>query len=127
MSLILVVEDRDYLRKLTERMLKQSGHDVVVVGSGKEAVRVCQKRTVDLVITDLAMPDMDGLELIRSLRKSHPELLILAMSGTFTGHFLKIATTLGAVGTLEKPFKQSDLLAMIDKTLGKAGKRVEDP
>jgi CheY-like chemotaxis protein len=70
---------------------------------------------------------MDGLELIRSLRKSHPDLPILAMSGTFTGHFLKIATTLGAVGTLEKPFKQSDLLAMIDKTLGKAGKRVGDP
>ena len=119
MSLILVVEDQDYLRKLTERMLKQGGHDVLAVGSGKEAVGVCKETTVDLVITDLAMPDMDGIELIRSLRNSHPDLPILAMSGTFTGHFLKIATTLGAVGTLEKPFRQGDLLAMVNESTGK--------
>jgi CheY-like chemotaxis protein len=119
MSLILLVEDEDYLRGVIEEMLKQGGHDVVVTASGKEAVAVCQQRTVDLVITDLAMPGMDGIELIRCLRRSHSRLPVLAMSGTFTGQFFKMAKLMGAVGTIAKPFKQADLLAIIDKSLAR--------
>jgi CheY-like chemotaxis protein len=107
MASILVVEDSDDLRRAVGEILEQAGHEVVLAESGKKAVQLCQEKTFDLVITDLAMPDMDGLELIRSLRTSHPELPVLAMSGTFTGQFMKIATTLGAVGTLEKPFKRA--------------------
>src|SRR5438093_11960504 len=100
MSWILVVEDEDYIRTLVEAMLRKVGYDVVLAGSGKEAVELCQEKTFDLVITDLSMPDMDGLELIRSLRRSHGDLPILAISGAFSGRFLKVATALGAVGTL---------------------------
>jgi len=119
MSLIVLVEDEDYLRTVIEQMLKQGGHDVVVTASGKEAVGVCRETPVDLVITDLAMPGMDGIELIRCLRGSHSHLPILAMSGTFTGQFFKMAELMGAVGTLAKPFRQADLLAMIDKSLAR--------
>ena len=119
MSLILVVEDEEELRTLIERMLKPAGHEVVKVKSGKEAVRLCQERSFDLVITDLAMPDMGGLELIHSLRGSHKNLPVLAISGAFSRGFLRVATALGAVGTLKKPFKQENLLAMVDKILGK--------
>jgi two-component system, chemotaxis family, chemotaxis protein CheY len=119
MSLILVVEDEDQLRTLIERMLRPAGHEVVQAKSGKEAVWLCQERSFDLVITDLAMPDMDGIELIRALRVAYQDLPIIAMSGSFAGQFMKVPVALGAVGTLEKPFKQRDLLAMVDKILGK--------
>jgi two-component system response regulator FlrC len=119
MSLILVVEDADDLRRAVGEILEQAGHEVVLAESGKKAVQLCQEKTFDLVITDLSMPDMDGIELIRTLRVTHEDLPMVAMSGTFTGHFLKIATALGAVGTLEKPFKRGPLLAVVDKSLGK--------
>ena len=118
MSSILVVEDADYLLDVIGATLELAGHDVSLAGSGKEAVRLCQERAIDLVITDLVMPDMGGLELIHSLRQSHPNLPVIAISGASNGR-LKVATELGAVGTLEKPFTASDLLAMVDKILGK--------
>ena len=119
MSLILVVEDEHNLRIALERILKDAGYEVVQGESGKEALRLCQKTPFDLVITDLAMPDMDGLELIQSLRRFHLDLPILAISGAFNGEFLRIAKALGAVGTLDKPFTKGDLLAVMNKSLGK--------
>ncbi len=76
-------------------------------------MQICQEKPVELVITDLSMPDMDGIELIRSLRNPYPDLPILAMSGTFTGQFFKVAKRLGAVETLGKPFRKADLLEMV--------------
>jgi CheY-like chemotaxis protein len=118
MSSILVVEDADYLLDVIGATLELAGHDVSLAGSGKEAVRLCQERAIDLVITDLVMPDMGGLELIHSLRQSHPNLPVIAISGA-SNVGLKVATALGAVGALEKPFAPGDLLAMVDKILGK--------
>jgi two-component system, response regulator FlrC len=120
MSSILVVEDADHLRRAIGETLELGGYDdVSFAGSGKEAVRFCQERAMDLVITDLVMPDMDGLELIRSLRQSHSNLPILAISGAAVNDLLKMAIALGAVGALEKPFTPGDLVAMVDKILGK--------
>jgi CheY-like chemotaxis protein len=118
MSLILVVEDDDYLRNILGEILGLEGYDVSLAGSAVEAVRFCQQGALDLVITDLVMPQMNGQELIRSLRQSHPNLPIVAISGAST-KFLDEATELGAVGTLKKPFTESELLAMVDKILGK--------
>ncbi len=78
MSFILVVEDEHNLRIALEKILKDAGYEVLQTESGKEALRLCQKTSFDLVITDLVMPDMDGLELIQSLRRSHLDLPILA-------------------------------------------------
>jgi CheY-like chemotaxis protein len=122
MSLILVVEDSDDLRKAIGDMLELGGHEVVLAGSGKKAVQLCQQKSFDLVITDLSMPDMDGLELIRSLRGSQKDLPILAVSGIFSGQFFKAAKLLGAVGTLEKPFKPRELLGHGGQGSGEAGR-----
>jgi DNA-binding response OmpR family regulator len=112
MSSILVVEDEDHLREAIGAMLALDGYDVSFATSGKEAVRLCQERAMDLVITDLVMPDMDGLELIRSLRLSHSNLPVLAISGA-SKDLLEMATALGAVGALQKPFARDDLLAIV--------------
>jgi CheY-like chemotaxis protein len=119
MSLILVVEDERLVRTTIAKMLNLAGHEVVQTESGKGALQLCQKRTFDLIITDLAMPDMDGLELIRSLRRAHVDFPVLAISGAFGGQFLKAAELLGAVGILDKPFGQDEFLAMVNKSFGK--------
>jgi len=119
MALILVVEDEAILRPLIEEMLNQGGYGVVTVGSGKEAINLCQEQPVDLVITDLGLPDMDGLEVIRSLRGSHPDLPIVAMSGTVGGTSLARASQLGAIAALQKPFDYGELLAVVGKILNK--------
>ncbi len=118
MASILVVEDAQYLQRLIREALNIRGHEVVSCGSGKEASRLCQEKTFDLIITDIVMPDMDGLELIRHLRTSQSETPILAVSGA-SEDVLKIATALGAVAILKKPFRPNDLLAAVDKVLGK--------
>jgi CheY-like chemotaxis protein len=119
MALILVVEDEDILRPLFKEMLNQGGYDdVVAVGSGMVAVNVCQEMPVALVITDLGLPDMGGLDLIHSLRDSHPDLPIVAISGTAVGNSLEVATQLGAIATLQKPFDYGELLAVVGKIFG---------
>jgi two-component system cell cycle response regulator CpdR len=114
MASILVVEDAKYLQKLISETLKLRGHEVVFAESGKGAYRLCQEDPFDLIITDIVMPDMDGIELIRSLRASRSQAPILAVSGAFEGT-LKIALALGAAATLKKPFGPADLLAAVDK------------
>jgi len=116
MPSILVVEDDERFRNLIGEILHLESYDVSLAGSGKEAVRFCQERPPDLVITDLLMPEMDGFELIRSLRQSHPNLPLLVISGA-SDSLLKEATELGAVGSLQKPFREEELLALVARIL----------
>jgi two-component system, chemotaxis family, chemotaxis protein CheY len=119
MSLILVVDDEEFIRTLIKEVLDPQGHTVITASSGKEAFQLCHERSFDLLITDLEMPDMDGIELISSLRGVQKKLPILAISGAFSGRFLRMAKALGAVKSLDKPFRMAELLAMVDKILGK--------
>jgi len=118
MASILVVEDGTLFRNIIKEILELEGHHVSGAASGEEAARLCQEFVLDLVITDLVMPGMDGLELIRSLRHFDQNLPVLAISGA-SEDLLKEATALGATGTLGKPFTTDELLAMVDKILGK--------
>jgi YesN/AraC family two-component response regulator len=72
---------------------------------------------VDLMLTDLVMPEMEGLDLIRRVRKERPELKVIAMSGEFGGSFLKVAGLLGAHATLPKPIRPDALLDSIRRVL----------
>jgi two-component system, chemotaxis family, chemotaxis protein CheY len=119
MSLILVIDDEEFIRTLIKEVLDPQGHTVITASSGKEAFQLCHERSFDLLITDLEMPDMDGIELISSLRGVQKKLPILCISGAFSGRFLRMAKALGAVESLDKPFRMAELLAMVDKILGK--------
>jgi CheY-like chemotaxis protein len=118
MAVILVVDDESFLRTVAATVLTPNGHLVLEAASGKEALSICEKTAVDLVISDLWMPEMDGFELISSLRESHNELPILAISGVFSGEFLRNVRLLGPTETLEKPFTGEQLLGMVNKLLG---------
>ena len=119
MSLILVVDDDTHIGNLIEKILTLEGHKVLKGMSGKEAIKICQEKAVDLVITDLMMPIMDGLDLIPTLRRSHSDLPIIAISGRVISEVLELVTLLGAAAILEKPFEPDALVALVNRILGK--------
>jgi CheY-like chemotaxis protein len=117
---ILLADDNEKLRRSLTHILEESGYLVVEAATGTEALRLLNTSAeFDLLITDLVMPDMEGLELITRLRNSHPKLGIVAISGTFDGKFLPVARLLGVKETLEKPFKRAELLKAVESALSK--------
>jgi CheY-like chemotaxis protein len=121
---ILVIEDQSELRGLVTATLEQAGYHVVTATTGRDANKAFAEAKIDLVLTDLLMPDRDGIEVIRDLRGSRPDLPIVAMSGGGrmpAAFYLKLARSLGAKAILEKPFSNQQLLLTIALALPEAG------
>jgi CheY-like chemotaxis protein len=118
---ILVAEDHDIIRDVLQRCLSGAGHKVVCVATGQEAVKLLRERRFNLLITDIFMPDGDGLELIMQATKSDGVLRVLAISGG--GKYfhaalgLSAAQPLGAHATLLKPFAQTELFAAMGRAM----------
>jgi CheY-like chemotaxis protein len=117
---ILVVDDEPGIRELLCLMLEASGYTVMSAEDGLQAPKILAANPVDVVITDLLMPERDGLEFITEIRKKYPTVKIIAMSGG--GHiardsYLRIAKNFGAHVLLEKPFSQSGVLEAIETVL----------
>ena len=117
---ILLVDDDELLRGTLHQILVRAGYDVDDASNGKVAVREYRRQRCDVVITDIVMPDKEGLGTIRELRRVDPNVKIIAISGGGlgkAGDYLGIAQMLGAVRTLAKPFLPETLLAMIAEVL----------
>ena len=120
MARILVVDDDDSLRRLLKAVLERAGHEVTTAGDGFEAIRLVDAQPFDLVITDLIMPEMEGIQMIGQLRRLAPDTKIIAMSGGgrgSAGDYLELATQLGATMSLAKPFTPDTLLEAVRSTL----------
>jgi two-component system cell cycle response regulator CpdR len=120
---ILVIDDEPALREILSQVLTGAGHRVVGAGNGKEASKALTTSAFDVVLTDVIMPEKDGMQVISELRKKFPEVRIIAMSGG--GHvsrdqYLKIAKGLGAHAVLEKPFANQKLLDTIEALIPSA-------
>jgi CheY-like chemotaxis protein len=119
MARILVIDDDPDIRAILELTLKAAGHEVILAADGREGVERYCTSPADLVITDLYMPNRDGLETIRQLRRRFPKVAIIAMSGwVAAGTMLSMAQELGAVGVLHKPFRAEELIATMTGALG---------
>jgi DNA-binding response OmpR family regulator len=119
MARILVIDDKPDMRAFLEEILKSVGHDVILAADGREGVEQHRASPTDLVITDLYMPNQEGMETIREFRSHFPEVAIIAMSGRTTAlTMLSVAQKLGAVGVLHKPFGADELIAAVAKALG---------
>ena len=118
---ILVVDDMAGIRGLVRKVLAGAGYNVMEAVDGKDALRQIRSTDVDLVLTDLVMPEMEGLEMIRNIRTEWPALKIIAMSGAFDGQFLQTAGLLGAHATLAKPIRPDALLNAVRRVLAQAG------
>jgi DNA-binding NtrC family response regulator len=118
---ILVADDEDSIRSLLEHFLRAAGHAVAVAGNAREACDALVRQQFDLVITDVLMPEGDGLDLITELRKRQPGARILAMSGGGRylegSDYLKLAKGLGAHAAMMKPFTIEQLQAAMQAAL----------
>jgi len=118
---ILIVEDEPAFRALLADFLQRAGYTVRAVPNGRVALTLLAKQCPRLLITDIFMPGADGIELLTSVRRTHPELSIVAMSGSAGQDlelFLKIARHLGAQHTLTKPFALKEFLAVVQAEIG---------
>jgi CheY-like chemotaxis protein len=117
MKRILVVDDHAEVRSFIRAALESDDYGVAEAADGKQAMRHARSLPVDLVITDLVMPEQEGIETIRALRRELPDIRIIATSGAFNGQFLGTAKLLGANGALSKPFSPEALLAEVAQVL----------
>ena len=120
MARILIIDDEDELRSMLRQMLEQAGHAVTEAVNGAEGIRFYQQDTHDLIITDIIMPEKEGVETIIALRRADPNLPIIAISGggrLEATDFLTMARKLGARRTLSKPFRRDQLLEAVGECL----------
>lgn len=125
MARILVIDDDPAVRSIVRRSLELRGHVVLDAGDGGAGLRLFRESPADLVVTDIYMPDQDGIETIQSLRAEQPGVRILAISGgvarTSSESALLDAELLGADATLAKPFGVAELQDAVDALLQARG------
>ncbi len=124
MANILLIDDEESLRALLKMALERKGHVVFDAPNGLEAREILQGEKIDLVITDILMPEVDGIETIRDIRRVNRDLKIIAISGGWSRlrpDFLPHAEALGADLTMAKPFQPSKLLEEVNALLGQSG------
>lgn len=117
---LLIVDDDPQLGEAMRLLFRAQGYYVVAVQSGRAALEVLSRLQVDLVITDMFMPDGDGLELVPALIKSECQPAVIAMSGrnySVLHDILRMACELGAMHSLQKPFTLEEILALVRDTL----------
>jgi two-component system, chemotaxis family, chemotaxis protein CheY len=114
---ILVADDDADFRAWLRESLEGAGYSVIEAANGKKVMDLLKQSSVDLCITDLAMPEQEGIETIRQLRRQYPALKIIAISGVFGPQYLRMSKFLGAAATLQKPVRLEHLLLTIHQIL----------
>ena len=120
MATILIIDDEKAILGFLKERLLDEGFNVLTASDGKEGMNLFNGNKVDLVITDIIMPDQDGFLTIMELKKSCPDIKIIAMSGGGCGHpeyYLDTAKCFRAQYTFEKPFKTSELVEAVHELL----------
>ena len=118
MSKILVIDDEPLICEMLDDLLSLAGHVVVVAGNGREAMELFESQAFEIVIADIVMPEMDGIETIMKLKENDPSVSVIAISGgSRLGNydFLGVAEKLGASRVFYKPVDNEALLAAIDR------------
>ena len=121
MALIMSVDDDPHIQLALRQIVESVGHRVVEASNGQEAIELFEEFHPELVITDVFMPQTDGIETIRAIRQIQPEARIIVISGGYFGsgwNYLDSVVVLGANLALQKPFTCSQLLSAIDRLVG---------
>lgn len=120
MKRILLVDDSDYFRDSIKQILEREGYSVDAVPDGHEAVVKFRRYNYKVVVTDLYMPNMDGIALLNALKEIKPDIKFICMSGgnpSFRKADLNLARQMGADYVIDKPFNKMDLINMVWKML----------
>ncbi len=121
MKSVLVVDDEPGMREMVKQLLLNEGYHVLEASNGKHAMEFLKNETPELVITDIIMEEMDGVEIILEIRENYPDVKIIAMSGgnkISSEDYLESASELGADRIFTKPFALSDMLNAIKELIG---------
>jgi CheY-like chemotaxis protein len=120
MAKILLIDDDHAVRTMMRLTLAHFGHTVTEARDGREGLKLFDQTNADLVITDIVMPEADGLEVLMAVTKRRPDLRIIAISGggrQNAGDHLRVAKLLGATKVLAKPFSTEALMVAVNETL----------
>ena len=122
MARILIIDDLQEMRATIRDFLVGSKFESVEASNGAAALKLIEVGAPDLIVTDILMPEMEGIETIREVRRNHPRIKIIAMSGGRSAEmdFLDVAQKLGADRVLAKPFSQGQLLDLVQELLAPA-------
>ena len=118
MTRILIIDDEESILFLLREILQSAGHELHEASDGAVGLELFRQKRPELVITDIFMPEWDGLEVIRALKREYPTVKIIAMSGGGSSGalmYLKISQLLGADRILRKPFLRQELLSIIQE------------
>lgn len=113
---ILLVEDNQDVKEMLKKLLEKNGYSVMVASNGREALAKFKSVLTQVVVTDVIMPEEDGIGLIVELKKQKPDIKIIAISGggkVGPTNYLNIAETLGADAVFAKPFNMNDFIAKV--------------
>lgn len=124
MAKILIIDDDSGVREVMARALSRDGHEVATAADGNEGLSVARREPPDLVITDIFMPEREGLDTIMELRRWRPDLRIMAISGGghfASGDYLRVARDMGATVTMSKPIDMRTLSETVSSLLGESG------
>jgi len=130
MARILIIDDEPQIRSMLKLMLERDGYEVVEAPDGVEGIKVYRQNPADLIITDLIMPNKDGIGMIIELKKEFPDVKIIAMSGGGLNKpegYLKGAKKLGAACTLTKPIDREEMLKAVKDILKNSSSPEEQP
>lgn len=124
MKRILVIDDDIQVRQLLKQILEQAGYEVAEAPDGKVGIRLYRDKPADLIITDIIMPEKEGVETIIELRRDFPDVKIIAISGGSRGidaqNCLSYVKQLGVMRTFAKPVDRGELLVAVEELLSDA-------
>src|SRR5580704_16236460 len=117
MADILIIDDEPEMRFVLTHILQGAGHSVREAQDGREAIDEFRRKRPALIISDILMPNVEGIETISTLRREEPSIPIIAISGGVAPLYLQAAAKLGATASLEKPFSVDALRSLVEKLL----------
>jgi len=126
---ILVIDDDAAVSRTLSLILTRAGYQVTTATSGRKGLELLSHDNFDLVLTDITMPELDGIEAIRRIRSDHPDLRIIAMSAggqIDKADFLHMAEALGADRVLEKPVRSERLLELVGSVMANPPRRLPE-
>ncbi|MBD3217127.1 MAG: response regulator [candidate division Zixibacteria bacterium] len=114
-AVILVVDDEEMLRKLLFKILDKEGYNVLLASSGREALDIISRERVDLIVTDVKMPEMDGFELLKKAKEKYPRIGVIVMTAFGDAYTVRDALLLGADEYITKPFKSFEIVMVVER------------
>jgi len=120
MKKILIIDDEPHILLMLKKMLERIGYEIDLAANGNEGLELFKKIPSSLVITDIIMPEKEGLETIREMKRISPGLKIIAMSGggkVSADNYLEIAKIFGASKVIEKPFTQQEMVSAVKELM----------